>query len=282
MLEIGWFSTGRGPGSRGLLSFVQERIARKEINGRIQFVFSNREQGEAEGSDTFFDLVRGYGIPLVTFSSRRFRRSVGGDFAGHREEYDREVIAYLSQFSPDICVLAGYMLYTGGEMCQRYSMINLHPALPDGPMGTWQQVIWELIDTKAQRTGAMIHLATEDWDRGPVITYFSLPLTGPFFDPLWEQLEGKSVEEIKEALDSLSKKVYFIDATEKAIQLGSPILVNMIMVGALLELELLPLDAVEFRETLREKFSNKRLEINLQALTEGKRMLEKRLRNGIL
>jgi len=199
MLEIGWFSTGRGPGSRGLLSFVQERIARKEIDGRIQFVFSNREQGEAEGSDTFFDLVQSYGIPLVTFSSRRFRRSVGGDFAGHREEYDREVIAYLSQFSPDICVLAGYMLYTGREMCQRYSMINLHPALPDGPIGTWQQVIWELIGTKAQRTGAMIHLATEDWDRGPVITYFSLPLTGPLFDPFWEQIEGKSVEGLKEA-----------------------------------------------------------------------------------
>jgi folate-dependent phosphoribosylglycinamide formyltransferase PurN len=232
MLEIGWFSTGRGPGSRGLLSFVQERVARKEIDGRIQFVFSNREQGEAEGSDTFFDLVRGYGIPLVTFSSRRFRRSVGRDFAEHREEYDREAMAHLSQFDPDICVLAGYMLYVGSAMCQRYSMINLHPALPDGPIGTWQQVIWELIDTRAQRTGAMIHLATEDWDRGPVITYFSLPITGPLFDPLWEQVEGKSVEELKETqgeeltlfktirAEGYRREPYLISETLKALADG--------------------------------------------------------------
>ena len=89
-------------------------------------------------------------------------------------------------------------------------------------------------------------------------------------------------KEIKKALDSLSRKAYSIDATEKAIQLGSPILVNMIMIGALLELKLLPLDAIEFRETLLEKFSKKTLEINLQALMEGQRMLKKCLRKGIL
>jgi len=197
VLELGWFSTGRGPGSRGLLTFVQERIMRGEIDAHIQFVFSNREPGEAEGSDTFFELVRSYGIPLVTYSSRRFRRSVGGDFARHREEYDREVLARLAEFNPGLCMLAGYMLYTGAELCNRYSMINLHPALPDGPIGTWQEVIWELIETQAAKTGAMIHLATEDWDRGPVISYFSFPLQGKPFDPLWKKVEGQSTNELK-------------------------------------------------------------------------------------
>lgn len=199
MLELGWFSTGRGPGSRGLLTFVQERIARGEIDARIQFVFSNREPCEAEGSDTFFELVKSYGIPLVTYSSRRFRRSIGGDFAGHREEFDREAITRLSEFNPDLCVLAGYMLYTGAELCNRYSMINLHPALPDGPIGTWQEVIWELIDSQAEKTGAMIHLATEDWDRGPVISHFSFSLRGKAFDPLWKEVEGKSIEGLKDS-----------------------------------------------------------------------------------
>lgn len=197
MLDLGWFSTGRGPGSRGLLTFVQERIARGEIDARIQFVFSNREPGEAEGSDTFFELVKSYGIPLVTYSSRRFRRSIGGDFASHREEFDREAISRLSEFNPGLCVLAGYMLYTGAELCNRYSMINLHPALPDGPIGTWQEVIWELIGSQAEKTGAMIHLATEDWDRGPVISHFSFPLRGEPFDPLWKEIEGKSTESLK-------------------------------------------------------------------------------------
>jgi folate-dependent phosphoribosylglycinamide formyltransferase PurN len=197
MLKLGWFSTGRGEGSRGLLRFIQGRIQSGELPAQIQFVFSNREQGEAEGSDLFFELVRSYGIPLVTYSSRRFRRAVGGDFAAHRIEYDREVMARLASFSPDLCVLAGYMLIVGPEMCNRYSMINLHPALPGGPIGTWQDVVWNLIEMRATETGAMIHLAIEEVDRGPVLTYFTIPLRGGAFDPLWKEIEGKSVEELK-------------------------------------------------------------------------------------
>ena len=56
----------------------------------------------------------------------------------------------LQGFHPDLCVLAGYMLIVGEEMCQRYNMINLHPAAPGGPTGTWQEVIWQLIDSKAR------------------------------------------------------------------------------------------------------------------------------------
>ena len=119
MLTIGWFSTGRGQGSLGLLRFIQEHISQCVIDGEIQFVFSNRDPGEAEGSDRFFDQVRSYGIPLTTCSSRKFRRSVGSDFASHRIEYDREVLKRLEGFAPDVCVLAGYMLIVGGEMCRK-------------------------------------------------------------------------------------------------------------------------------------------------------------------
>ena len=78
-------------------------------------------------------------------------------------------------------------------------------------------------------------------------------------------------EEIKKSLASLSRKAHSIPATEKAMQMGSPILGNMIMIGALLELNLLPLSAAEFRETLTNNFDEKRLKINLQALEEGRK-----------
>jgi len=197
VLEIGWFSTGRDQAARDLLTTVVEAIRKGEVDAHIQFVFSNREPGETEESDRFFGLVRSYGIPLVTFSSRRFQRSAGGDFAAHREEYDREAMARIAGFSPDVCVLAGYMLYVGKEMCRRYSMINLHPALPGGPIGTWQQVIWELIKIRAKRTGAMMHLVTEEWDRGPVISYCAFPIRGGPFDPLWREVEGRCMAELQ-------------------------------------------------------------------------------------
>jgi folate-dependent phosphoribosylglycinamide formyltransferase PurN len=197
MLNIGWFSTGRGEGSRGLLRFVQERILQGQLDARIQFVFSNREPGEAEGSDEFFRLAQGYGLPLVNFSSTQFRRTRGGRFAQHREEYDRQAMHLLREFHPDIGVLAGYMLIVSGFMCRHYPLLNLHPALPDGPTGSWQEVIWSLMAERAHHTGAMIHLATEDVDRGPVISYCTVPITGGLFDRHWQTLAEQDLAEIK-------------------------------------------------------------------------------------
>ncbi len=197
MIEVGWFSTGRGEGSLGLFEHVYGRMRSGEIDGRIQFVFSNREPGEGEGSDRFFQRVRSYGLPLVTISSMKFRREVGGRFPDHREEYDRRVMGALEGFQPDVCVLAGYMLIMGGEMCRRYTMLNLHPALPGGSVGTWQDVVWNLIDSRASVTGCMVHLATEELDRGPVLAYCTLPIVGGPFDGPWAEVEGKSIAELR-------------------------------------------------------------------------------------
>ena len=197
MLNIGWFSTGRGEGSRGLLRFIQERILAGRMDARIGFVFSNRASGEAEGSDLFFDLVRSYQLPLVTLSSRGFSRAAGGRFADHRLEYDRQVMGMLKEFPVDLCVLAGYMLIVGPELCRRCPMINLHPALPGGPVGTWQEVVWSLIESSAERTGAMAHVVTDDLDRGPVVAYFTFSLRGPTFEGLWDTVRGKTLEQLK-------------------------------------------------------------------------------------
>ena len=196
MLRIGWFSTGRGEGSRGLLRFVHERL--DDIDASIDFVFSNRAPGEAEGSDEYFRLVSQYGLPLITHSSAEFRRRRGGRFAEHRAEYDAEVHQLLAEYCPDVCVLAGYMLIASGEMCRSFPLLNLHPALPDGPIGTWQEVVWQLIEQRATRTGAMMHLATEVVDRGPVVSYVTVPLNTPELQPHWQGLGGLDVAEIKE------------------------------------------------------------------------------------
>jgi indolepyruvate ferredoxin oxidoreductase beta subunit len=78
------------------------------------------------------------------------------------------------------------------------------------------------------------------------------------------------MEEIQRALEGLSRKIYSIPATEKALEMGSPILGNMIMIGALLALNLLPLSLAEFRETLAKNFSAQRLRTNLEALEGGR------------
>lgn len=181
MLNIGWFSTGRDEAARQLLVAVQQAIDTGEIDGKISFVFSNREPGEAVESDSFFDLVRTYQLPLICLPHRQFKASAEKN-SEWRHRYDMEANCLIANFTPEICVLAGYMLIIGRELCQRYTMINLHPALPGGPTGSWQEVIWSLINSEAEKTGVMTHLVTPEVDRGPTIAYCSFPIKGGSFD----------------------------------------------------------------------------------------------------
>jgi phosphoribosylglycinamide formyltransferase-1 len=204
--RIGWFSTGRGPGSLGLLRTVQEAILAGELDAEIEFVFCSRGYGETEATDSYLKTVTDYGIPLVPFSYQAYRAARGmpnpdpsQPLPRWRLDYDREVMKRLERFRPDLCVLAGFMLITGPEMCRRYDIINLHPASPDGPAGTWQQVIWKLIETRADRSGAKMHVAIPELDAGPTATYCTFSIRGPAFDPLWAEIEGKSVGGIKES-----------------------------------------------------------------------------------
>lgn len=198
MFKFGWFSSGRDRAARDLLSIVQKEITAGCIPAEISFVFSNREQGEARESDLFFDLVKACNIPLVCLSSRKFREQYGCNvMSSCRLEYEKEVMKKLLGFRADLCVLAGYMLIVGEVMCQRYKMVNLHPALPGGPTGTWQEVIWQVIEEKAEESGAMMHLVTPELDKGPPVAYCKFPIRGEPFDSYWREIEGRSVAEVK-------------------------------------------------------------------------------------
>jgi len=206
--QIGWFSTGRDEAARELLQTVYDAINDGTIRDtEIAFVFSNRERGEAEESDNFFDLVDEYKIDLVCFSSAKYMPELRNytfkdstSLKEWRQKYHAEVMVGLDKYSVDLNVLAGYMLIVSPEMCEKYDMINLHPAKPGGPAGTWQEVIWELLRTKADETGVMMHLVTRDLDEGPAITYCSFPIKGGGFDKLWtdfdKKLESKTLKQI--------------------------------------------------------------------------------------
>jgi len=205
-LSIGWFSTGRGPGSRKLLAAAHDEIVSGRLAARIAVVFCNRGHGEDENTDLFLQQVRGYSLPLVCLSSRDFRRGrgerpvrKGETLPEWRRDYDREVMRLLEPYPFEIGVLAGYMLIFAENFLQKYDVLNLHPAAPGGPKGIWQDVIWQLIETRAERAGVMMHLATPELDEGPPVAFCTYPIRGALFDPLWRNIEGRSVAEIKSA-----------------------------------------------------------------------------------
>jgi phosphoribosylglycinamide formyltransferase-1 len=106
-------------------------------------------------------------------------------------------------------------------------MVNLHPATPDGPKGTWQEVIWQLIDTRAAETGVMMHLVTEELDRGPPITYCKFPIRGGAFEASWEQLvqklETQNLKDIE--ANEGENEPYFNTVREEGVRRELPLII---------------------------------------------------------
>jgi phosphoribosylglycinamide formyltransferase-1 len=97
----------------------------------------------------------------------------------------------VERYQADLNVLAGYMLILSGQMCRTHTIINLHPAAPGGPKGMWQEVIWQLIQKRAESTGMTVHLVTEGLDEGPPITHCCFPIRTGQFQRLWQEMEEK-------------------------------------------------------------------------------------------
>lgn len=197
--NVGWFSTGRDEAARNLLTAVYDR--RGDLGVEIPFVFSNWTPGEQgknfDDREEFFRLVKRYGIDLVPLSWRTFESELRrSDKEAWRLAYGEAMRNMLSGHDFDLGVLAGYMLVVDTKTCESYDLVNLHPALPNGPIGTWQEVIWELISKKAQTQGAMMHLVTEEMDRGHPVSYCAFPITGECYDELWTGIGDRSVADI--------------------------------------------------------------------------------------
>ncbi len=197
MLKLGWFSTGRGPGSRNLLKAVMDEKEKGNLDIEIPFVFCNWDNTETPNSrkeqrQMFFDMVEGYGIPLVTESWKKFMPELRKkDEVAWGIEYGKVLREKTGAYGQDLGILAGYMLWVDDETCSQYDFMNLHPALHDGPKGTWQEVIWQLIRENKDRQGAMMHIVTPEWDRGAPLTYCGFPIRGGEYDALWKDLENK-------------------------------------------------------------------------------------------
>ncbi len=81
--------------------------------------------------------------------------------------------------------------------------------------------------------------------------------------------EYPPMEKIQETIRELAEKSWFVDATEIALSLGSPIYTNIIMVGALAGTKLLPLARKIFEEAIQESFPGAHLSDNLKAFSKG-------------
>jgi len=208
-----------------LLGKLDKAIAEGFIRAEIPFVFCNRGRGYSAEVDRRIAAVEGLENvgELITFSSRDFEPQLRArDRERWRLLHDRAVLKILPK--ADSYLNVGYMQLISVEMLDRLEIVNLHPALPHlGPVGIWPKVMEEqaerplpyllavghelredlprIMGISWTRAGGMLHLVSEEPDRGPVISWYEFPLTSPALDELWlrvaEELRRGSLEELK-------------------------------------------------------------------------------------
>lgn len=105
-----------------------------------------------------------------------------------RERYDARLAQVVAALRPDLLVLAGWMRILSGPFCDRFPIINLHPALPGAFPGARAisdaYAAWQA--GAIDHTGVMVHwVPDEAVDAGPVILSEIVPIeTGDTLDTL--------------------------------------------------------------------------------------------------
>jgi indolepyruvate ferredoxin oxidoreductase beta subunit len=74
---------------------------------------------------------------------------------------------------------------------------------------------------------------------------------------------------ILEKAKALSKKTWILNATEIALELGDPIFSNIVMLGALWAINVLPLKREGFERVIEEVLPSHRMAANLEAFDRG-------------
>ena len=82
------------------------------------------------------------------------------------------------------------------------------------------------------------------------------------------------LDEITSWVAELSEASWFLDATAKAMELGNPILGNIMMIGAAAGIGVLPLDRKDFEAAIAENLSADKQELNLKAYDLGVGMVQ--------
>lgn len=151
-------ASGRGSNLQAIVDHF-DNLARERI-AKVVLVASNRPDSQA--------LVR---AATVSIDIAIFDPSDDGS----------QLLALLRQFRIDLVVLAGYLKRIPSKVIREYAgrIINIHPALLPafGGEGMYGARVHEaVIASGAKETGVTVHLVDDDYDRGPIVAQWRVPV----------------------------------------------------------------------------------------------------------
>ena len=93
-----------------------------------------------------------------------------------RESFDRQLMAQIDSFAPDLVVLAGFMRILSAAFVNHYagSVLNIHPSLLPAYRGTHTHE--RVLEAGEKEHGVSVHFVTEELDGGPVVLQAVVPV----------------------------------------------------------------------------------------------------------
>ncbi|MGD1060965.1 MAG: formyltransferase family protein [Methanomassiliicoccales archaeon] len=213
MKRIGWFTTGRGPGSQNLFMTMVDRIKSGQIDVDLAFVFINRDVKGNLYRKSIIETAESMDVPVIILPSERFMPELKeSNPTEWRDAYGQALRASISKYPMDFGVLAGYMLVVDPETCRQFTIINLHPALPGTYKGTWEEIVQKVVENGDDRYGATVHVCTPELDCGEPIAYDSFPVA----DIRKRHVSSNELVKVIRA-EELKREAYLLMVTIKAI-----------------------------------------------------------------
>jgi phosphoribosylglycinamide formyltransferase 1 len=156
-------------GSGTTMINLQRHIESGAIPGRIVQAVSSRK-GVA-GVDRALES----GIPVEILERKAFMQQGSFDALA----YSTALRCLLEPHAPDLVVMAGFMTRLTAPFLERFPTINVHPALlPSfGGQGFFGHHVHEAVLASGVKiTGATVHFANDEYDRGPILCQEAVPV----------------------------------------------------------------------------------------------------------
>ena len=146
-------------GGTNLQAIIDAIAAGKVTNAQIVGVISNNKTVKS------LERARNAGIPAVCVSPKDYES---------REVFNDALLAKVKEFTPDLIVLAGFLVKIPETMVHEYSnrIINIHPSLIPSFCGVGYyglHVHEKALERGVKVTGATVHFVNEGMDEGPII-----------------------------------------------------------------------------------------------------------------
>ncbi|HYH42676.1 MAG TPA: phosphoribosylglycinamide formyltransferase [Burkholderiales bacterium] len=127
---------------------------------RVVLVASNRRDSNA------LSRASAASIPAVAFTA---------------DDDGTQLLSLLREHRVDLVILAGYLKRIPSSVIEEFAgrILNVHPALlPDfGGEGMYGRRVHEaVLAAKADQTGVTVHLVDNDYDRGPIVARWIVPV----------------------------------------------------------------------------------------------------------